>query len=96
MYYLGLLMLGWLVVGFLYWIYVIYVDQDWERMQKEAKEHKHINKENQEVYEIIMKSKTNFLVFCVLVGAYLAAGELLFEIKFWFNEFILLFKKEKR
>lgn len=91
MYYIGLFILGWMLLGLLYWVYIIYIDQDWERMQEEAKS----QKQDQEGYDVIMKSKKNFLVFCLLVGACLAISEILFEIKFWSNKLLSLFKKNK-
>lgn len=86
MYYISLFLLGWMLVGLFYGVYIVWVSDSWKVVQEYKKRFE--PEHGKEAYYLIFGSKKVFLVVAILLGAWLPYS----HIKAWLKD---IFKSKK-
>lgn len=78
---LGAILFIWMIIGFLYGVYLVFVSKAWDDMQEHKEEIMSEMREGKELFNYIMNSRLGFIVFCTLFGIPTLIG----DIKFMLN-----------
>jgi len=87
MYYLGLILIGWMIVGIFYWIYMVWVTDGFVFLNENKDVQEPIEYGANELYYYFLDNKLNFLIACILFGTLLAIGDLRFYISYIWRKF---------
>jgi len=89
MYYIGLFLIIWMVVGALYGVYLIFISNGYEELKEFMKKDgidRFYNREGFNMFNNIVNSKKLFFVFCLLVGLPMFLGDIKFYIAYFLRK----------
>jgi len=89
MYYIGLLLIFWMVIGALYGIYLIFVSNGYEELKEFTKKEgvdKFYSKEGFDMFSNIVNSKKLFFIFCLLMGLPILLGDIKIYATYYFHK----------
>jgi len=89
MYYIGLFLTFWMIVGALYGIYLIFVSNGYEELKEFTKKegvNRFYKKEGFHMFSNIVNSKKLFFLLCLLVGLPMFLGDVKFYISYHFRK----------
>lgn len=89
MFYIGLLIMVWLVIGFTYGIYLVFVSDGWKDMQEIEHEYQEYYKDlehGKDLWEAIMTKKSVFIAMCCFGGVPVLISDIKLSIIYLFNK----------